>query len=256
MFNKSICVTAGEQSESHHGMNISGDGLRSEGYNIQELLKIKNKLTNIGIESEFYRLDTLQSNRNIDYQESGLLIIRNFVDYVINDSADNLFKELIDLKWDTMYWDSRRQKVLNKQARYNLCFENYSQNPDYENKKGTIISFEDAPLLKKWNESLNLFFGSKSENLKLEGNFYYDINKCGIGFHGDCERKIVIACCLGASRPIEWRWFYQSKFIGDKMTFNLNHGDMYIMSQKTTGYDWKKKNITTLRHASGKKYIC
>ena len=29
---------------------------------------------------------------------------------------------------------------------------------------------------------------------------------------------------------------------------------MYIMSEKTTGYDWKKRNIKTLRLAAGDKY--
>lgn len=31
---------------------------------------------------------------------------------------------------------------------------------------------------------------------------------------------------------------------------------MYIMSEKATGYDWKKRSIYTLRHAAGcKKYL-
>lgn len=30
----------------------------------------------------------------------------------------------------------------------------------------------------------------------MEGNYYYDINKTGIGFHGDSERKKVIAISL------------------------------------------------------------
>jgi hypothetical protein len=31
---------------------------------------------------------------------------------------------------------------------------------------------------------------------------------------------------------------------------------MYVMSEKATGNDWKKKNILTLRHAAGaEKYL-
>jgi hypothetical protein len=33
----------------------------------------------------------------------------------------------------------------------------------------------------------------------------------------------------------------------------LNHGDIYIMSDKAVGYDWKKRKIPTLRHAAGCK---
>jgi len=31
----------------------------------------------------------------------------------------------------------------------------------------------------------------------------------------------------------------------------LNDGDMYIMSDKAVGFDWKKRNTKTLRHAAG-----
>ena len=35
------------------------------------------------------------------------------------------------------------------------------------------------------------------------------------------------------------------------MKFNLKSGDLYIMSNKATGFDWKIKNILTIRHAAG-----
>ena len=82
-------------------------------------------------------------------------------------------------------------------------------------------------------------------------NYYYDISKCGIGFHGDSERKIVICTRLGATIPMHFQWFYKFKPIGERVIFNANHGDIYIMSEKTVGTDWKKSSIPTLRHAAG-----
>ena len=36
----------------------------------------------------------------------------------------------------------------------------------------------------------------------------------------------------------------------------INHGDIYVMSEKATGYDWKKRNRLTVRHAAGcEKYL-
>lgn len=90
--------------------------------------------------------------------------------------------------------------------------------------------------------------GEQSENhvgMKINGN----------GFHGDSERKKVIACSLGESRPIHWQWYEKSIPIGKRIKFVLNNGDMYIMSEKTSGFDWKKRNIKTLRHAAGEKYV-
>ena len=31
----------------------------------------------------------------------------------------------------------------------------------------------------------------------------------------------------------------------------LNDGDMYVMSEKSVGFDWLKKVVPTLRHATG-----
>ena len=55
-------------------------------------------------------------------------------------------------------------------------------------------------------------------SLECEGNRYNDISKNGIGWHGDAERKKVIALRLGESMPICFYWFKQSKPIGSKFT--------------------------------------
>lgn len=39
--------------------------------------------------------------------------------------------------------------------------------------------------------------------------------------------------------------------IGKLIRIYLNHGDLYVMSSKAVGFDWKKRSIYTLRHAAG-----
>jgi len=51
--------------------------------------------------------------------------------------------------------------------------------------------------------------------------------------------------------PIKFKWHYRYKELGKSITINLNDGDMYIMSEKTTGYDWKRGSIYTFRHCAG-----
>ena len=250
-----VCITAGEQSENHIGMKINGNGLSEHGFSIDELKQLKKDLENKYIESEYYNLNEFLGDNKNSVVEAGLLIIRNGVEKISNNNPYELLKEQITLEWDKHYWDVRRKRVLNKIARYNLCYSNKSQDPDYENKMGRVISLDNTPMLKKWKLSLVLLFGNKSQDLELEGNLYYDISKCGIGFHGDSERKKVISCSLGATRPIHWQWYQNNKPIGERAKFILNNGDMYIMSEKTTGFDWKKRNIKTLRHAAGEKYV-
>ena len=51
--------------------------------------------------------------------------------------------------------------------------------------------------------------------------------------------------------PICFNWFKGSKALGTTFTTQINSGDIYIMSEKATGYDWKKRSLYTLRHSAG-----
>ena len=254
--NTAICITAGEQSENHVGMQINGEGLCKHGFSIEDLIRFKTILEEKGVQSEFHRLDEyLDESERENVEPAGLLFIRNAIEQITGEKAEEMMKEQLAFEWDKKYWDTRRSRVLNKRARYNVCYGEEAQEPDYENKKGTIISYSDVPILKKWKDSLGIIFGEKAEKLEVEGNLYYDTKKCGIGFHGDSERKKVIACSLGETRPIHWQWYHKSKKIGERIQFELHNGDMYIMSEKTSGFDWKLRSKKTLRHAAGTKYV-
>ena len=50
---------------------------------------------------------------------------------------------------------------------------------------------------------------------------------------------------------LHYQWFLNSKSVGRRAEFFLDDGDMYIMSEKATGFDWKKKKFLTIRHAAG-----
>jgi hypothetical protein len=87
-------------------------------------------------------------------------------------------------------------------------------------------------------------------------NRYFDPKETGIGRHGDGERMIVVCARAGYSFPLIYQWYMRSKVCTPEFRLDLNHGDMYIMSQKAVGNDWKKKVIPTLRHCAGSdKYI-
>lgn len=62
-------------------------------------------------------------------------------------NSDDVFNELNELDWDKralMYG-----KVVNKHTRYNLCFSNKQQVPDYEQGKGIIIKYNNVQIFKK-----------------------------------------------------------------------------------------------------------
>ena len=68
---------------------------------------------------------------------------------------------------------------------------------------------------------------------------------------------MVIAIRTGNNTmPLHYQWFYKSKPIGENFSLDITPGDLYVMSEKAVGTDWKKKSILTLRHASGApKYV-
>ena len=50
---------------------------------------------------------------------------------------------------------------------------------------------------------------------------------------------------------LKYKWFYRSKSLGEVCEISLKNGDMYIMSEKAVGYDWKRSSLYTLRHSAG-----
>ena len=236
-----ITITFGDCSENHVGMEQIGN-MSDIGYTSDDL----DIITKYFSGKEIERIDLTSNLGNVDYngKKAELVIIRNAI-----ENHSEIFTELNKLEWDKKYFDTRRQRVLNKHARSNLCFSNYSQIADFENKKGTVINYNQVPLLNGAGSILVDCIDKQS--LECEGNNYNNINKNGIGWHGDAERKKVIALRLGETMPICFNWFKQSKPVGTKFTTQLNSGDVYIMSEKTTGYDWKKRSQYTLRHSAG-----
>lgn len=251
--NNTITITFCDRGENHIGNQQIGS-LAQVGFTCDELIDIHDKLKDKGVDCELHNLrEKLQKEYNSGAElDASLLIIRNGVS--LFTSIDSLYGELNNLTYDSkakMYGTVR-----NKHARHNLCFSDFDQEAEYENGKGTVVSYGRVPYLKEVREKLPDFFGEKSLNLVAEANHYYNTKKCGIGYHGDAERKIVIGLRLGAEMQLCYYWYHMGKRISTRMDFTLTNGDMYLMSEKTTGNDYKKRKIPTLRHAAGcEKYI-
>tara|TARA_B100001142_G_C14205001_1_gene605321 strand:+ start:109 stop:960 length:852 start_codon:yes stop_codon:yes gene_type:complete len=272
-----ITVTFGDSGENHVGNQQIGEKVpEGQGFTLsdfektRDLIEAKYPSANVVIYNlkdllmnnigEKNTIETIRQDM-LDYiPDSVLIVIENLVS---TELANNIETELSSLEWDTKYWDTRRKRVLNKRARSNLCFDRVEQEPDYENGKGRIVSFNRLPNLDEVKRMIGDIFGEKGQNLIGEGNRYPDRTKNGIGFHGDAERLKVVALRLNqedadgdrGTMPICWQWFHRSKSIGEKFTLNIKHGSIYAMSEYTTGYNWKRSSLYTLRHAAGgKKY--
>jgi alkylated DNA repair dioxygenase AlkB len=256
---KTITITFGDQAENHKGMQKIGE-MAKNGFSLDDLKNAQQIFKTKGIKTQIVNLKKYLNDPASDQIEPAyLLIIRRGVDCLLEDegvTTDQLFEELVDLEWDSkalMYG-----RVVNKTARHNLCFSEIEQKPDYENGMGRIIPYSNVPLLSSIRNNLSKYLKISADktyntsDLQAEGNYYYD-DTCGIGFHGDSERKLVIGIRLGYSPPLHYQWYHMNEPVGSRAKIPLKHGDIYVMSEKAVGTDWKKKTIHTLRHATGSK---
>lgn len=250
-----ITITFGDRAENHVGMQQIGS-LAERGFTYDDLLKFS-EIFEIYPDTiaTIYNLKELAGlNDNPNVPNAYVLIIKGGVDAILNDiglSHEDLFSEQLGLPYDKKAF--MRGRVVNKHARWNICFSDFSQEPDYENKKGTVVNFDDVPITNHIKEMLENITKTK---LQGEGNYYYDITSTGIGFHGDSERKKVIAVKLGEIIPLEYQYYYHGEPVGERIHLRSGEGDVYVMDEIATGFNWKKRNIYTLRHAVGcKKYL-
>lgn len=252
-FTEAATITFGDVAENHVGMQKVGI-MSQNGFFLEDLLKIilwcNNNNTKYSLIDLTEYLPELEKNKQ--ELKAYVLHIKNGVNKFMNDNtySNKLFEEQNKLEKDKKAFMYGR--VVNKHARHNLCFGEEDQEPNYEEGKGRVYGFNNIQYLSNIRNKLEEIIGEKAKQLQAEGNYYFDTNKCGIGYHGDAERKKVIAIRLGKIIPLTYIWYKnneaQSNIIEIK---NIEHGDIYIMSEKATGFDWKKKSIYTLRHAAG-----
>lgn len=253
--NSVITLTFGDMAENHVGMEQLGEMVeKGEGFKLEDLMKIKKKFEKLGARVDLINVWKESGIEEKMIEDAYILVIRDGVNAIYRDLGkkyDNmdLFREQSELNVDKKAFMYGR--VVNKNARWNLCFDEKGQEPDYEKGKGRIVAFEDVPVTKAIVDVFPNYFGKKAEGLKGEGNYYFDIKKCGIGFHGDAERRKVLAIRLGGCMDMHYQWFKDGNAVGKRVKVEMNGGDIYVMSEKTVGTDWKKKKIYTVRHATG-----
>eukprot|EP00947_MAST-08B_sp_MAST-8B-sp1_P002693 g2693.t1 len=187
---------------------------------------------------------------------AAVLVVRGGVKALLGErTVDELFDEQLALPVDKLKFSKKHGGSVNSRARFNLCFDEKAQEPSIEEKKGRVVAFDEVELLNNVRKSLPRFFGKKAERLLCELNLYYDVTdkRVGIGWHGDAERRKVIALRLGADFPLRYVWFKHQRTVGDPVEVMLSHGDLYVMSEKAVGTDWKKHGdgLMTLRHSAG-----
>jgi len=238
-FEETCTITFSECVENHAGMQQIGQV--ATGFTYEEVRDLAEKY-----KGEFIDLSVDECK-----EQAAIVVFRNGLQSIFDISHKDMYEEqraLLHVRDKHAFMFGR---VVQKHARHNLCFADFDQEADYENKKGTIVDFRRLDLLSKCRDGLAKF-GKSFEGLYAEGNYYFDVNKTYIGFHGDGERRKVVGVRLGLPFQLHYRWYHDGKG-QDIQTIDLDGGDIYIMSDKATGNDWKRymRKGSHLRHAAG-----
>jgi hypothetical protein len=241
---KVYTITFGDVAENHAKMQKIGT-LHEKGYSNSQLEQIQEKLAGFNLVTELVDLNT---GFDPSFQPAKVLVIRRGAQYILGEETTvGLMAENDGLTMDKKAF--MKGKVVNKVARWNLCFADEDQEPNYDDGKGRVVAWKHIPRMSRIRQVISEW--TEDVLLNGEANYYYDISKCGIGFHGDGERRKVFAVRMGETMPLYFKWFQNSQPVGEPIELVLNDGDMYIMSEKAVGFDWLKKKIATLRHSTG-----
>lgn len=218
-------------------------------YTVEELKMVANKFKNV----EWVRLNDWLPGNIVDGEEALVLIVRDGLEQLGVDHW-RAYEELSVLDWDRKGLSYGR--LVNKHARWHLRFGETARDPAYLEGKGRIVEWSSVPLLGKVNDTLPEIMGEASRGLDCYSNYYYDLAKCGIGFHGDTERRKAAIFRFGGDAPLVYQWYVQGKQVGSPCKIQLKGGDFYFMTSKAVGWDWKRRKVPTLRHAAGgPKYV-
>lgn len=245
-------ITLGCQAENHVGMQKLGTlGKAGSGFTGAELHSIKQNIEDMGGRAEVF--DLTHGVDKAEGMDACVLVIRNAA-ALFGSSNEELFDEQEKIAYDKQAFMYGR--VVNKNMRYNVCFGKEAQEANIAEKRGTVVAWRTVPKFRRVRRKLLAVVGAKGTGLMGEGNHYHNtkIKTCGIGFHGDAERRKVIAFRIGADMPIHYIWFQRCRPISSEITIPLYGGDAYIMSEKAVGTDWRKKSEVTLRHAVGAQF--
>ena len=251
-------LTIGNGGENHTGMEFLGNlRKKGQGWDIDRLLYAKDVLENIFDKKvDLYNLNK-ECLEGVTIPEASkpkdayLMVVRGFLSDRVHQ---NMIKELGSYEWDRKYWDTRRQKVLNKLARANVCYGKKGRAANYAEGKGTIIGFDNSPLVGNLLKVVEILM--RDEDLIVEGNQYDDASKNGIGPHGDTERVCVSCLRVGESMPMKFGMFWNCKLRGKPFETIINGGDLYFMSEEAVGAEWKSRSKWIWRHCAGApKYL-
>ena len=224
--------TVSPTAEHHAGMKISGN-LDHAPISAEVAKNMEQWFVSQGYTAQCFNLADLTGVNHT----GGVLQVKGGAAAFCN--VDKMWDTFVALPKDSQYKDVRTGKVKNKHKRSNVNAGEEAEEANIDEGIGTTVSFQSTPELKKCLDGLKQF-GPDFQELLAEGNFYHTPTQCGIGYHGDTERKWAMGFTMGKTRFIDFQAFVRAYPVGPTIRLTLEHGDIYLMYESGCGWDWKR----------------
>jgi len=241
------------------GKSKTNGVMAEEGFSADQLRKLCASLNAQGIRATIVdlRADAVSKGAPASalerMDEAVVLVIHDGANALTNDPqmANKMLAEHQGLEYDTktlMY-----KRVCEARSRRNLYFADEARPGDMANGQNTVVAWSSVPANAECLRTLTELLGTADVGTAV-ANYYPDPRKCGIGWHGDAERRQTIMVRLGTgsnTRPIHFMWCEDANKIVPPVTIHLKHGDVMVPCAKAVGTDYKRTSVPTVRHATG-----
>ena len=242
------------------GNSVRVGKMAEKGFSAQELRILCASLKEQGIDASIVDLVSEAVDKGTTSEwlcdlmgDTVVLVIRNGANALTDDPAmaDKMLEEHRGLEYDTT--TLLRKKVCVARSRRNLHFADEGRPEDMANGQNTVVPWSSVPANAECRRVLTELLET-ADVASAVANYYPDPAKCGIGWHGDAERRQTIMVRLGAgsdTRPIHFLWCERGEAVAAPITINLAHGDVMVPCAKAVGTDYRTMTRPTVRHGTG-----
>lgn len=241
---------------ANHGTGMQQFGtLCDSGFTNEHLLWMHSNINSD--KSQIYNVTSILPKTLYEMPDSYILVLKGF----FNDQANHFWQTLLTSESSDgnsltgVNWDVNRinkgKLVFNKLG-YKLLFYDLGSSWKFpfssQDNRGTIYNLKKIPTLDVFQEMLQQQVGFLPV---VDGTYFYDLNECFIPLHQVKDRKKIVGLGIGATMPLQFRWFHGSKSCSETMSIPIENGDLYIISEGAAGIRKEKQTKLYLKYGIG-----
>ena len=240
-----------------------------EGFTASEIINLADWFYRSGEKIKIIHFNYLSRNQQIwelgtvanEEDQARALLLKGW----LKKYEKEIYEEVSPLKWNLEYLDQHKswaeivdgKKHLKASDKTISFVLNQEKEATINQKEESICDLRKLKTLHKavhnliWKIKRGMECTGSNNQVEInvvQGNRYLNTKYSNSEFQNDLRKKIMICFCIGGEESvIKWQWFKNNSPVGEPIEITLNSGDVIILNQKATGFDWKDQHKYTLR---------